>query len=421
MANLNRLEDRADLQISIVLLASWAAISVSSNWGNWPPDLSALFMAGHLWANDMSNLIYAAPDGFFGPPVESWQTEFAGLGHPNESFFPFVYPPIWAWLAAPLAEAFGPIGFFNFFYVIHILMIATSVVLAFRIIRPTVPLALWCVLICALLLISLISTSALFHNQLQITVTFLILLSFERYRSGAYLAAGIALGLAAAIKITPAVLGIIFLLDRQVRPALATAATGLAHLGLSLAVAGPDLHGEFLHRVGEISERIAIMHVNWNIEALLFQIQAFATGSEILPDSSIANTAVLEPRWIGFFTKVFLVGAVVLVLWCTHRTADSLRLPIRLMGLTLALNLGAPLAWSHHYLTVLLLSPMILVLLRPVRAIAILAIYGGLGSLTVFSLLNNISQTVHLSAVLNTCMHIGALVFLVLTPKAIKN
>jgi len=83
MTNLSRLEDRADLQISIVLLASWAAITLSVNWGNWPPDLSALYMAGHFWNTGQYDLIYAAPEKFFGPSIQSWADELARLGYPS--------------------------------------------------------------------------------------------------------------------------------------------------------------------------------------------------------------------------------------------------------------------------------------------------------------------------------------------------
>ena len=402
MANLSRLEDRADLQISLVLMASWAAITITANWGNWPPDLSALFLAGHFWSSGQYDLVYAAPDGFFGPGVQSWADELARLGHGGETFFPFVYPPIWAALAAPLAQTLGPTGFFNTFYVIHILMIAASVLLAYRVVRPPVPLVLWCVLSCALLYLSLIAVSAIYHNQLQIMVTFLIILSLERYSSGASITAGIALGLAAAIKISPAALGLIFLLDRDIRAAVATAVTGGLLLALSLLIAGPELHQEFLARVREISSQIAVMHVNWNIEAYLLQLHALVTGTPLHGPQAIDNFATPEPLWVTIATKVILVAGVALVVARTRGLPRQDALRIRPLGLMMVLTLCGPLGWSHHYLTILILLPGVLTFLQPIRAVAILVIIAGLTSLGVFSLVKPLGVQVHAQALFCT-------------------
>jgi len=400
MANLSRLEDRADLQISIVLLASWAAIAISSNWGHWPPDLSALFLAGHFWAAGQYDLVYAAPEGFFGPGVQSWADEIARLGHEGETFFPFVYPPLWAALAAPLAERLGPSGFFNSFFVAHILMIAVSIMLTYRLIRPPVPMVLWCVISCALLFTSLIASSALFHNQLQITVTFLIILALERYKSGASITAGIALGLAAAIKITPVALGLIFLLDRDHRAVAATALTGLTLLALSLAIAGPDLHAQFLTSVRDISGQIALMHVNWNIEAYLFQIKTLITGPPLHSLPLIPNMALAEPLWTRIATIAICIAGLAFVLTRTQHLSPEDRLRLRPFGLLLVLTLCAPLGWSHHYLPILLLLPSILTIRPPIRAIALIMIFACLTSLPVFSLIKPLSTHIHMQAML---------------------
>lgn len=411
MANLSRLEDRADLQISLVLLASWVAITITSNWGNWPPDLSALFMAGHFWSTGQESLIYAAPDSFFGPGVESWANEFARLGHEGEVFFPFVYPPIWAAIAAPLAKSLGPTGFFNAFFCVHIFMIAGSILLAYRLIRPPVPMVLWCVISCGLLLLSLIASSALFHNQLQITVTFLIILSFERYKSGAFLTAGIALGIAAAIKITPAALGLIFLFDRNFKAAIATAITGFAMLALSYMVAGPELHAEFLARINQISGQIAVMHVNWNIEAYLIQLKTLIAGPPLHNLELTPNMAVPKPHWIGIVSKLVLIAGIVLVFFQTRHLSSENKLRVRPFGLLLALTLCAPLGWSHHYLPVLLLIPAVLTFMPPIRALTVLTLFGAATSLGAFSMVKPFGTQVHSQAMLNISVMI--VVFLI--------
>ena len=407
MAGLSRLEDRADLQITIILLVSWAAITIAGYWDEWPPDLAGLYLAGHSYANGNFDLVYAAPDGFFGPSVESWTKLAAELGHPGESFFPFVYPPIWAALAAPLTQMLSPLDFFNLFYVIHITMMALSVVLTYRIIRPETPMVVWSAISCAMLFISLIATLALHHNQLQITVTFFILLAIERYSAGKSVYAGMALAIAAAIKITPALLGLIFLLDRDFRAAITTAVAGLALLALSFIVAGPQLHWIFIERVNEISEAIAVMRVNNALEAFIYQIGTFLSGTAVTSTERYPDFATPEPLWVSIPTKLAFIAGLALVVWRTWNLNLQDRLRMLPLGIILITTLCAPLAWNHHYLPVLFLLPVALVLFRPARAIVFLAAIMALTSISVFVFLAHQSTSMHLQAVVNTGLMIA--------------
>jgi len=288
-------------------------------------------------------------------------------------------------------------------------MMAASIFLAYRLIRPPIPLALWCVISCGLAYISLISSSAFYHNQLQITVTFLIILSLERYASGALVTAGIALGIAAAIKVTPAALGIIFLLDRNYRPAVVTAITGLSLLALSYLIAGPALHAEFLGHIKTISEQVVVMRVNWNLETYLLQLSAMLTGTPLLSLEGIPPEQLIdamdhtqpEPFWITITTKILFLAGIALVLFRTHNLSPLNAMRLRPFGLILVMTLCAPLGWSHHYLPVLILLPAILTFMPPVRAIALLVIFGGLTSLGIFAFLRIEGSQIHYQALLN--------------------
>jgi len=360
MTNLSRLEDRADLQISIVLLASWVAILVSANWGNWPPDLSALYMAGHFWSTGQYDLIYASPEKFFGVGVQSWADELTRLGYPDEVFFPYIYPPLWAALASPLAQALSPPAFFNLFYVIHISMIAASIFLTYRLIKPPVPLALWCVVSCFLAYLSMLSSTALFHNQLQITVTFLIILSLERYGASA------------------------------------------------------------------MSEQVVIMRVNWNLESFLFQVSSLITGVPLIDPAKLPAELLAspldhtqpEPFWITIFTKVVLIAAIALVLFRTHGLNRLDRLRLRPIGLLLAMTMCAPLGWSHHYLPVLMLLPVILTFVAPLRAIALLLAFASVTSIGVFELVHLQNTQIHFNAMFNTAILMATFALFFARPKS---
>ena len=58
----NRLSDFGPF----VVLGFYALVLILGHWSIWAQDLSAIYYAGHMYATGQFDLIYAAPDGFFG-------------------------------------------------------------------------------------------------------------------------------------------------------------------------------------------------------------------------------------------------------------------------------------------------------------------------------------------------------------------
>lgn len=194
-----------DIRLAALMLILWAGATVWLQWGHWPEDLSALYVAGHLWQSGHSQLIYAAPEGFFGGAADSWGPVLRDLGIADRTVFSYVYPPLWAALLAPLTDALGPQGFANAVSLIQVPILAASVPLAARLLRPAaMPLAVWTLLGLFALAFSVQSYLALWHNQPSITVAFLVLVAFVCAVEDRPVAAGAALALAAAVKLTPA-------------------------------------------------------------------------------------------------------------------------------------------------------------------------------------------------------------------------
>jgi hypothetical protein len=354
----------------VMLLAGWAVLTVMGHWNLWMPDLSAVYMAARLYAEGQAGLIYAAPEGFFGGSPDAWADTLLALGVADQDAFPYVYPPLWAALLAPLAGTLGPYAFFNLVTTVQVPLIALSSVLAWRILRPTaLPFWQWSVVTVILLKSSVIAWFALILMQPQITVIFLILLAFERYRAGAFVLAGAVLGLAAMLKLAPAGLVLIFVLDRR-RCALAGFAGACALIGLAgLAVAGPALHLEFLHSLGRIGAGLFITPVNFSVPALIHGAGAL-TG--LLPPLGPAPHNIripAVPLAVGVISKLLLLGGIALLIRATARLPDATRLPIRLFTLSLLLNLFGPVAWAHYFLLQLLLLPGLFGLLPARRAI----------------------------------------------------
>lgn len=344
--------------IAFAMLGLWMAYALWSYWNAMPQDLSAVYVAGWLWNHGQPDLIYAIPDGFFGDQAASWDAVTTAIGGPDFFAFPYVYPPLWAVLAAPVTEILGVRGFNNAMLLVQVPMLAASVLLAGRLARPEkMPFAGWVVAGAVILPLSLQANVALVQNQPTIMATFLILLAFVCLDTGRPVAAGAALALAAAIKLTPAAFALLFLLDRQYRALLAFALIGGA-LGLfSLALAGIDLHLTFLATVRAIREQALVNAVNVSLLPALMTLGAlFGLRPPFDTESTFAVLSPV-PQWLQ--AGISLAGAIAVIafLVALKDHPGPMRRLIGLLALSIILALFGPLGWLHYYLLPLLLLP----------------------------------------------------------------
>ena len=304
-----------DTGVALVLSGAFVSFFLWICWGNWAPDISALYMAAHFFAEGRPELIYAAPDGFFGPdiPVE-WLQVMSGFGLQEQQALPYVYPPLWAAVLAPLADGMHPVAFSNLFYLIHVPALIGTILLGYRIIAPdNISLTSWVLMSAAICWLSFIPLFALYHNQPQILVVFLIFVSMERHLSQRPFAAGCALALAAAIKVTPAAFALVFLLNRDWRALITFTAAGAGFVLVSAALAGIDLHLDYIARVAALSETIGGLNVNWTLESLLYQGQLFMTGEPHLRGENNYNVWA-GVGWITFTTTTAVVALTALLI-----------------------------------------------------------------------------------------------------------
>ena len=170
------------LACALLLMAALCTVMLNWKWDSFPPDLSALYMAGHFYGLGQFDLIYATPAIFFDGTPEAWLPHLEGLGLEREIPLPYVYPPIWAALAAPLTEVLTPTQFFQLIGTILIASIAGSVILAWKLAEKfALPLWSWVLISTAIIATSVIAFTAVMHLQVQIFVTFLTLLAFVFY------------------------------------------------------------------------------------------------------------------------------------------------------------------------------------------------------------------------------------------------
>lgn len=368
--------------ISLILIALWTAALAVQLTGGWGSDLAALYLAGHFYASGQDGLVYALSQGVFSQTPEAWLPTLDAMGAHGESAFPYIYPPIWAILIAPLTKFLSFQQFFDLFGLIHAAALGAAMLLARRILTA-LPNALPPLILTGVLLIGALLTypvaTAVFFNQPTAITTALTLFALERLLNDRPSQAGIALALAAAIKLTPAAFVLVFILDRNWRAVIAFTVTLTVIAALNIIIA-PDLSRSFVAALPQLSEHTTLTRINTSLLPALFMIGSWTGLLPQVPQNAtgilLGPNGVPFPPILAVIPKIAAVIALVAGYLALRHTADQRG--IRLAGATLLISiivpLFGPLGWQHYYIVPLFLLPMLAPAL-PTRA-AIL-IFGG--------------------------------------------
>ncbi len=357
--------------LACLVLALWALKTILAHWNQWAPDLSAVYIAGWLWDHGQPGLIYSQPEGFYLANPPDWADALAALGERGRESYPFIYPPGWAALMAPVTRVMGIQAFFNVMAALQITLLAGSVLVAARLAGRPLPWLVWVMLSLVMLDWTIPLQLALHHLQPSLMVTFLILLAFERLQRGRPVLAGSLLGLAVCIKLTPLIFAVLLLPGRQVRALVALGVTcGLFGL-ISLLAAGFDAHLAFLASLSEASRLSLLSSVNLSVRpAIEALMAALGQGQTDLGSANSLNR--VSHFWVG---SLCLSGLLLMPLWLARRLrplTDPTRFAVLLMGLATATALFGPLGWQHYYILPMLLLPALFGLLPPWRAAVVL-------------------------------------------------
>lgn len=390
---------KADLALSMTVLALWSAWAIFRMTGIPALDLTALYMAGRLWADGLPNLVYAVPEGFFRASPPQWQAHIQTYGMGNMSVTPFVYPPVWVPLLGALSSRIEIGPWFEAWRLVLVPLLAACVPLAWRLVRPGFSMLAAAILAVGFFEISHIPRFALSLGQPQILVTFLTLLAFERRAAGWSFMAGVLLALAASIKLMPAIFVLVFVIDRDWRGLAAFVIAGAALGAVSLLVAEGEMHRDFVAALAEMHKATLISVYNPSFKALLGAIQ--------YPEDVAAPLAKLVPLsgWVHLAGRaLFLTG---LLLWARGalRLRDGSRDAKALMSLSVLVIVFGPLGWLHYYLLPALLMPVLTGGISRMRA---MGLYVLLLLATSSWLVAGIMPTIRFGAIAYQAVFIGA-------------
>lgn len=343
----------------IAMIVAAAALSALRNAGFASPDLLATWMAGLNFARGSSDQIYAPARTVFDMhPPESWVKELSGQGY-TDAIFPFIYPPLWAWIGAGLTRITDYPTLVFVANIVNPLLLGGMLWLAARITGGRMPPVAYVGTGFLMFSLSVISLVALEQNQPQILVAFLTVLAIERAQHGAPKSAGAALALAASIKLYPALFVLFWLVRGDRRPALAFAVTGTGLAGLSLAVAGWPLHAQFLDQMRLISGTALLTFFTYCADSLAAKL-FFKDAMTFVPFANGASDGgwlvMAKPPLWRLLDATALLAVLAGLAWLARRRDDPLFWPVAIIAIALV----SPLSWGYHYLTALAFLPALL-------------------------------------------------------------
>ena len=355
----------AALDIVLLLIALCVGLPIALGSGGGA-DLLALWLAATDVAGSAQPTLYPPTTGVFSlQPPDGWTDRAAALRH-DGWVYPYIYPPLWAWLIAPLTRITDFADFNIAMRIVNVACMVATPFLIWRMTRPRMS-ALRFVLIAQIVLWgTLFGALAVYEGQPHIAMTFLVALALERLHAGAPRSAGAALAVAAALKLSPALLILpILVLPGGLAAAASFALAGGALALTSVLLAGWPAHALFLDHVSAISRTAVGNMSSVGLDRLLSRY-VFDTP---MIRSAAAATGDVDAFSFGLFVKTapqiwiertLLPATLIAATWAMARLPAPDRARHAWPALLFALALLTPLGWLYYFILPLCFAPLLI-------------------------------------------------------------
>lgn len=351
---------------ALILLTGFAA-SFFWFFPTYSADLMATWLAGVFLKAGQPDQVYPAFTEFFlmYPPSE-WRTFMSDTYGYSGPVYPFLYPPLWAKLSQLVAD----INFWRITAValaINAALQMLTVWLAWRAVRTQMNAALFVVIAVVFLLGTHIGTISLQQNQPQIFVSFLLVLAIERNRFRSSAVAGIALALAASIKLYPALFALFWLFGGERKAFLSFLVFGVALAAISVIWAGWPLHQLFLEQISLISDTVLVTAISFSYDAAIAQL--FYGDSLIhVPGLEPPTPSVPEPGWYAmprpetwrYLSSFVLLSAIGTFSYAFSRASRDVQTAILWPMALTVVALLSPISWAYYYLPTACFAPVLI-------------------------------------------------------------
>lgn len=350
---------KIDYSLAVILSVTFVAILQMSVREAMPNDIVSPYLAAWFFDHhNFSDIYNFNPIHMFdGQVPPDWTRSSQIEGYHGKHLFPYMYPPIWAALIAPVTKTVTIPEFTRIAYYVNFVLICLSAILSWKIANRPMPLTVWLFVVYIYIIADMPGLAAIAQDQPHILVVFLMLLGLERLHAGFSLIAGGILAVAAAVKITPVLLILVFVMRKDWRGFWAMTVAGLCMLALSFAIAGPALHIAYLEQLNNTRKLVFVSVQNWSFSGSVYQLTAGVFG---YPKGSVLQGySVYIPRWISVCSSTLLGFG--LVYW-VGKLPGTKRLNSSILYTIIFAWIGffGPMGWSYYYLPVLFLWPAVI-------------------------------------------------------------
>lgn len=246
----------------------------------------------------------------------------AGIG------LPFIYPPFAAVALAPFALL--PWGAAEILYVsVSVAAVAWTLYLVARRYQPDSKQAALLVAACALPVAMLLEPVRSTIDFGQVNLLLMVLVATDCLLPKTRYPRGMLIGIAAAIKLTPAAFVLFFLVRKDYKAAATAAATGAVATVVSFALLPTESMRYWFGGLGNVSGLSgSAFHTNQSIQAVMARLGITGLPFDVL--------------WL-----VFGALLLVLVVAAMRKAADA---PVLALSLNAVFTLlVSPISWSHHW------------------------------------------------------------------------
>ena len=350
--------------IVLVLLAVFVGVGCVRFWNETGEDLSSSYVGCRLVATGHTGVLYSFDAENFanvGDLTGTWD-RLAKAGGFHGYLHPYVQTPLWGYALQPLCDHTDFRTFEHVFLVLVLLSMAGAVWLVGRYWTPWIfhPGAI------ALFLLGLWFSQpfgyAMYLMQTHALFFFLTILGLvlaERGGSPAEgwwfaSAAGLAIACAAAVKLTPIVLVLYWLLTGRWKAALSALVWSALLFGVTVAAVGPGLTAAYLESLHRVSRVLLVAQNNQSFAA-------WVMGRFYTPDEVFDINILPLPTAVRLGSTALMLVCTAAGGWLDRRVAGRLLRgapfpPVGAMIALLALTIFAPIAWTHYF--ILLIAPL---------------------------------------------------------------
>lgn len=316
-------------------------------------DLAASYIASRLMATGHLNSLYSHDPVDFSAVHDPAWTDAARDGDFGGFLHPYVQTPAWAYLLQPLAMRVSFQTFNALFSALIALCFAMLMWAVAAVWAPALFDPFWIGLIAGVLFLSVPFRYAMFLTQTHVIFVLLSVLGLQLAERRRPVAAGLLVAVAAAVKITPGLLVVYWLLTRRWKAAATFAIASTVILLLTVVAVGGTTVVEYLGEVQRISRLLLVSYNNQSFAAWLMAWWYPSTEFNALHAFHLPAAA----RWAS---TALVLGSVGLGgLWDRRRVGGP---PMGAMFALVGATIFTPLCWTHY--SIVLLVPLMVLLAK---------------------------------------------------------